>query len=101
MIWLRHLSLTDGQDLFGLFRLSPCPLIIPHAVLTWSVNEMQSVTAPQESDYEASASRFVDLSVKISSSRMQSKKLIRFNFLKLSIPLSSSSHPEIPTDCQL
>lgn len=69
VIWLRHLSPTDGQDLFGLLG---CPLlsVIPCTILTWSVEtDIQSLAAPKEHGFETLASRLAALTVKISSVR--------------------------------
>lgn len=75
VFWLRHLSPTDSQDLFGLLG---CPLLPYHscAVLTWSVErDIQSLSAPQQHDYETLASRFAVLSVEISSLRKKNGSL--------------------------
>ena len=73
VIWLKHLSPTDGQDLAGLLGCPPCSFVIPCAVLTWSIEEdIQSLTAPQEHNYETLACRYAGY-VEISSLKMQSK----------------------------
>lgn len=74
VIWLRHLSPTDGQDLFGHLG---CPLlsVIPCTVLTWSVErDIQSLVAPKEHGFETLASRLAALTVEISSVRKRNKQ---------------------------
>lgn len=72
---LAKTSVTHGWPGFTWpVRLSPCSLVIPCAMLTWLVEDVQSLTAPQEhDDGKTLARKFAVVSVKISSSRMQSK----------------------------
>lgn len=73
VIWLRHLSPTDGQDFFGLLGYPLLP-VIPCAVLIWSVErDIQSLAAPKEHDCETLASTLAALSAEISSLRKRNK----------------------------
>ena len=57
---LAETSVTHWWPGFSwLVRLSPCSFVIPCAVLTWSIEEdIQSLTAPQEHNYETLACRY-------------------------------------------
>lgn len=51
VIWLRHLSPTDGQELFGLLGCPLAPLSLH--VLSWLVEGgIQNLVASQERDWE-------------------------------------------------
>lgn len=73
VIWLRHLSPTDGQDLLAC-QAVPCS-VIPCTILTWSVEtDIQSLAAPKEHGFETLASRLAALTVEISSVRKRNKQ---------------------------